>query len=197
MRVLPTGSVSPRLDLTEIERDEPTIDARDSLQQDPEPRVRVTEPARPNLSRWRHGFEPRWDYQRERASRRHISLLDVIQAARAPVRWGLPGPETEADDFGCPLWCSPAAWVNARCTLTSRRCPPIGARRVWNRRDVRPGPREWRRGKPGAEPSPGRPPAGTWAEAPRLPLCTGEPRPPPFGPRQPGQRTVSIGPPSR
>jgi hypothetical protein len=38
------------------------------------PPPQVTESARLNLSRWRHGFEPRWDYKRNRRSeRRHRS----------------------------------------------------------------------------------------------------------------------------
>jgi hypothetical protein len=53
------------------------------------PAPQVTEPPRLNLSRWRHGFEPRWDYQRKApgqppSSARHQRRNGHLQARLIP-----------------------------------------------------------------------------------------------------------------
>jgi hypothetical protein len=47
------------------------------------PPMQVTEPAGLNLSRWRHGFEPRWDYTEKRRSE---TLFSVSGNLRPTVR---------------------------------------------------------------------------------------------------------------
>jgi hypothetical protein len=57
------------------------------------PPPQVTEPPRLNLSRWRHGFEPRWDYQGKRIVAVFVSTLVKVQtwAFRRHRRAGQPG----------------------------------------------------------------------------------------------------------
>jgi hypothetical protein len=47
------------------------------------PSPQVTESARLSLSRGRHGFEPRWDYQRKRDLGAHSNPPDIHQQERA------------------------------------------------------------------------------------------------------------------
>jgi hypothetical protein len=47
--------------------------------------------ARTTLSRWRHGFEPRWDYQGKRVTAHGpIHRISIISAPRGEVDRGWP-----------------------------------------------------------------------------------------------------------
>jgi hypothetical protein len=65
-------------------RPEPNSPVRDPFPPPPQ----VTDSARLNLSRWRHGFEPRWDYERkvpgQRTNPEAIGLLNRDSNAGYP-----------------------------------------------------------------------------------------------------------------
>ena len=93
------------------------------------PSPQVAKPVPRTLSRWRHGFEPRWDYERESAGQRHCSAGqsregDSAGGARSrniPHEIDFSGPRSPSrlPFVGRPL-CGPArAWSMAR-----RRSPP-------------------------------------------------------------------------
>jgi hypothetical protein len=55
------------------------------------PPPQVTESARLNLSRWRHGFEPRWDYQGKRVTAHGpIHRISIISVPRGGADRGRP-----------------------------------------------------------------------------------------------------------
>jgi len=89
----------------------------------------VTESARLNLSRWRHGFEPRWDYQEGRRSG-HLSGVGgagpvrsrpAFVPQRTAPRHGLARPELVAEVVFADL-------RPVRATAMRRNRPPFRAR---------------------------------------------------------------------
>ena len=87
----------------------------------------VTESARLNLSRWRHGFEPRWDYESKApgqgSSRESIRSLNATQTLDIPqisrtgsrVRERAHASRVDALAYRCGLHCG--IWLGGCCVL--------------------------------------------------------------------------------
>jgi hypothetical protein len=98
------------------------------------PPLQVTEPARLNLSRWRHGFEPRWDYKEKRIVRVLVSTLVTVQTrAFRPHRSAGQHAEQAGRPFSRPAFVPPATHGEARVLprqAKDQRTPLRGYRRA-------------------------------------------------------------------
>jgi hypothetical protein len=65
----------------------------------------VTGSARPNLSRWRHGFKSRWDYERKSARSGHRCWIDRLVEPRLKRRTSREYPES---DRAWPVQAAPS-----------------------------------------------------------------------------------------
>jgi hypothetical protein len=62
----------------------------------------LTEPTRLNLSRWRHGFEPRWDYTEKRRSEALSNLKRRLSSPVRPAFVPRPTPTRRQSQRGRP-----------------------------------------------------------------------------------------------